>query len=394
MEDMISNTNNYGAKIEINDSQYPVIPILNEAYKEGSGLPKYLDYYYYKDTNKPENALTYHISWMEVVQSNGANTGRNGTDGREAWDAWDEFNKYSNGKYSSPISSVPYGTITYHLNGRIVLDNMINVSFQVEDAGTNYFVDETQFDCVYPKKTEGVLLKGIKRPDTHSVGNNGFVNTPKYPQSKTVKKDGKEYAYVFDGWYRNDPQFNEANKVKDWDTEIVTEDTVYYAHYVMNTLDIVITKQVKGLFGEYTHEFTFTVSGVNDTFQLCHGQSTEEKNVPINASLRDVLTITEKDAKGYKTSAVITDSSGKVMDAISPAESTSNEESEEKVINITIEDSMVAADGKIHITVINEKDGPVDNGVLLDTLPYLVILGIAAAGAIVLVARKRKHDDE
>ena len=67
---------------------------------------------------------------------------------------------------------------------------------------------------------------------------------------------------------------------------------------------------------------------------------------------------------------------------------------QEKQITVTITDEMIDENKMVHITVINDKDGPVDNGVLLDTLPYLIILGIAAAGAVALLLHKRKHDDE
>ena len=49
---------------------------------------------------------------------------------------------------------------------------------------------------------------------------------------------------------------------------------------------------------------------------------------------------------------------------------------------------------EINITVTNEKDAPVDNGVLLDTLPYILILVVVVGGGVLLFLRKRKNDDD
>ena len=46
------------------------------------------------------------------------------------------------------------------------------------------------------------------------------------------------------------------------------------------------------------------------------------------------------------------------------------------------------------ITVTNNFDGTPDTGVLLDTLPYLILLAVAVAGGVLVVVRKRKHRDE
>lgn len=46
------------------------------------------------------------------------------------------------------------------------------------------------------------------------------------------------------------------------------------------------------------------------------------------------------------------------------------------------------------IVVQNEKEGEIDNGVLLDTLPYILILVVVAGGGVLLFLRKRKNDDD
>ena len=46
------------------------------------------------------------------------------------------------------------------------------------------------------------------------------------------------------------------------------------------------------------------------------------------------------------------------------------------------------------IVVQNEKKGEIDNGVLLDTLPYILILVVVVGGGVLLFLRKRKNDDD
>ena len=162
-----------------------------------------------------------------------------------------------------------------------------------------------------------------------------------------------------------------------------------------------IQKVVTGAFGERTKEFNFsvkltkdgadvtgwshsTVNGTSlDSFTLKHGQQVELKNIPIDTT----ITVTEKDAKDYDTSAtnynvaqnktfvyeVVADENGNAV--------LKSKDNNQKVANSAI-------------TVENNFDGTPDTGVLLDTLPYLILLAVAVAGGVLVVVRKRKHRDE
>ena len=46
------------------------------------------------------------------------------------------------------------------------------------------------------------------------------------------------------------------------------------------------------------------------------------------------------------------------------------------------------------ITVINRCDLMPDTGVLLDTLPYIVILAVVAGGVALLMLRKHRKEDD
>ena len=218
--------------------------------------------------------------------------------------------------------------------------------------------------------------------------------------------------YELKGWYTEDP-LGDINvhgpKIEDdeWlgrgtngsgyltkSTDRVREDgTVYfYAVWEPETQKPIrtITKKVEGLFGDRSKQFTIVVTGPNNfrqEFTLAHGETGTLNDLMVQ--VRDVITITEYDASDYDTTAQIYYGSSGLLGANGQAFTDGNE----KTTMITITDDMIDLD-EINITVINEKDAPVDNGVLLDTLPYILILVVVVGGGVLLFLRKRKNDDD
>lgn len=179
-------------------------------------------------------------------------------------------------------------------------------------------------------------------------------------------------------------------------TDQVREDgTVYfYAVWEPETQKPIrtITKKVEGLFGDRSKQFRIVVTGPNgfsQEFTLAHGETGTLNNLMVQVG--DVITITEYDASDYDTTAQIyySNSSNGLLGANGQEFTGENE----KTTTITITDDMIDLD-EINITVINEKDAQVDNGVLLDTLPYILILVVVAGGGVLLFLRKRKNDDD
>ena len=177
-------------------------------------------------------------------------------------------------------------------------------------------------------------------------------------------------------------------------TDQVREDgTVYfYAVWEPETQKPIrtITKKVEGLFGDRSKQFTIVVTGPNNfrqEFTLAHGETGTLNDLMVQVG--DVITITEYDASDYDTTAQIYYGSSGLLGANGQAFTDGNE----KTTMITITDDMIDLD-EINITVINEKDAPVDNGVLLDTLPYILILVVVVGGGVLLFLRKRKNDDD
>lgn len=220
--------------------------------------------------------------------------------------------------------------------------------------------------------------------------------------------------YELKGWYTEDPlgdinvhgpliEDNEWLKrgTNDYgylttSTDAVREDgTVYfYAVWEPETQKPIrtITKKVEGLFGDRSKQFRIVVTGPNDfrqEFTLAHGEPGTLNNLMVQVG--DVITITEYDASDYDTTAQIyyPNTSNGLLGANGQEFTGENE----KTTTITITDDMIDLD-EINITVTNEKDAQVDNGVLLDTLPYILILVVVAGGGVLLFLRKRKNDDD
>lgn len=220
--------------------------------------------------------------------------------------------------------------------------------------------------------------------------------------------------YELKGWYTEDP-LGDINvhgpKIEDdeWlgrgtngsgyltkSTDQVREDgTVYfYAVWEPETQKPIrtITKKVEGLFGDRSKQFTIVVTGPNDfrqEFTLAHGEPGTLNNLMVQVG--DVITITEYDASDYDTTAQIyyPNTSNGLLGANGQEFTGENE----KTTTITITDDMIDL-YEINITVTNEKDAQVDNGVLLDTLPYILILVVVVGGGVLLFLRKRKNDDD
>ena len=122
---------------------------------------------------------------------------------------------------------------------------------------------------------------------------------------------------------------------------------------------------------------------------MSNGENTTGKGVNIRAEAGKTLTIKETGVAGYTVSAVIVDKYGETH----TYNMKENEASDTKTIDILVNTNMIV-DDLVQIEVINERDATIDNGVLLDTLPYILILVVVAGGGVLLFLRKRKNDDD
>lgn len=373
-----------GKEIVVDSGQFPVIPILQEDKKT------YVDYYYETDPRRPDDAPYYTIDWYRVVVSSGANTGKNGTDGK--WESETLKNKYTKGDYASPIS--PVNGNQYHLDGKLHFhDNVyINVDFKVQDAGKTGFELEPDYTAVYrtdKDKNNQVSLQNARRPDTHSKDGNTWVATPKYPETKEVGN----ITYRLYGWYTDEACTNEF----DFTEDTISADTTFYAKYVPASANLTVSKTVTGKLGDTNKAFTFTITKADGTpvnITIANIEISEADRAKVEwldngkFTLKDGASITFKNLPSDEYKIVEEDYSGEKYE-------TSWQIGTDGVVhekNSTATVTIGTTEQTVHFT--NHRTLEPDLGVLLDTLPYIVILAVVAGGVALLMLRKHRKEDD
>ena len=173
--------------------------------------------------------------------------------------------------------------------------------------------------------------------------------------------------------------------------------------YEKNTADVTLTKHVTGLMGDTHKKFAFSITGLNDSdamlengdlsnFTLTHNGSVTLKNVPVGPVFAVVETLGAD--SGYETKATghdtpVTDVATRTFyyklelkdgqQVLMACDANGNEAKEQEGLAITVTN---------HCTL------QPDLGVLLDTLPYIVILAVVAGGVALLMLRKRRKEDD
>lgn len=379
-----------GTEIIVNSGQFPVIPIKqNGQYKDYyyESLPKEIQKEIEKDPTKADTVGTYTIEWYEVVAVGGANTGKNGKDGD--WKNEEQYrSKYTSGVYESPVPSVKDKIMTYHLDGLIVLHDTthINVKFMVQDVGKDTFALVRDYGGAFtiPEGSNSIPLSNIDRPDVPRAGQ----TQAEYPLIKPAA-DGTDYK--FEGWY-TDKNFTPESKF-DFTADTISADTTFYAKYVPASANLTVTKTVTGKLGDTNKAFTFTITkdgkpvnnitednieardgaqwlnDGNGKFTLKNGATITFKNLPSGQ-----YKVAEDDYTGekYETSYVV--DSGEPQSG---------------------KDAAVTMSGTNMTLTFNNHCGLLpDTGVLLDTLPYIVILAVVAGGVALLMLRKHRKEDD
>lgn len=373
-----------GKDIVVDSGQFPVIPILQED-KE-----TYVDYYYETDPRKPDNAPYYTIDWYRVVVSSGANTGKNGTDGE--WESETLKNKYTKGDYASPIT--PVNGNQYHLDGILHFhdDVHINVNFKVQDAGKTGFELEPDYTAIYKTdkdKNNQVSLQNARRPDTHSLSGSTWVATPKYPETKEVGN----ITYRLYGWYTDEACTNEF----DFATMTIHTDTTFYAKYVPASANLTVTKTVTGKLGDTNKAFTFQIldaSGNSVKLTTGNYEFGNTNGALLNDgadgkfTLKDGASITFKNLPSGEYKIVEDDYIGEKYETSWQIGTDGDVHKKNRTATVTID----TTEQTVHFT--NHRTLEPDLGVLLDTLPYLVILAVVAGGVALLMLRKHRKEDD
>lgn len=200
--------------------------------------------------------------------------------------------------------------------------------------------------------------------------------------------------------------------------------------YKKNTTDVTITKQVTGLLGDTNKDFEFRVSitrngadcsaGVTakkgdqmvslTDFTLKHNETVTLENVPIGATIKVTEVIPGEhytvSATGHSDEQNGRDNVAFTYVAVANTDTASDADEADLMLLSMDEDTAVDADGDAvaydvgtkvknnQIIVTNHCTLKPDTGVLLDTLPYIVILAVVAGGVALLMLRKRRKEDD
>lgn len=266
-----------------------------------------------------------------------------------------------------------------------------------------------------------------------------YVNDDTVPH-EINEKDGSKW--VFDGWYpENDAGTgpDETAAITKWPYKVSEDELTnyggdrvvnFYAHYKKATSNVTITKQVTGLLGDTNKGFEFRVNitqngedctgvtakkgdqTVSDltNFTLKHNETVTLENVPIGAT----ITVNESTpgehytvySTGYNDGQ---NGSGEVtFKYVAVANTaTASDADEADLMLLSMEDGTAvdtdavaladATDMRVPnnaIMVTNHCGLLPDTGVLLDTLPYIVILAVVAGGVALLMLRKHRKEDD
>ena len=383
-----------GTEIIVNSGQFPVIPIKqNGQYKDYyyESLPKEIQKEIEKDPTKADTVGTYTIEWYEVVAVGGANTGKNGKDGD--WKNEEKYrSKYTSGVYESPVPSVKDIIMTYHLDGLIVLHDTthINVKFMVQDVGKDTFALVRDYGGAFtiPEGSNSIPLSNIDRPDVPRAGQ----TQAEYPLIKPAA-DGT--VYKFEGWY-TDKNFTPESKF-DFTADTISADTTFYAKYVPASANLTVTKTVTGKLGDINKAFTFTITKANGT-----SANITDANVEISEAdsakvewlrngkftLKDGASITFKNLPSGEYKILEEDYTGEKYETSWQIGTDGEVQEKNSTATVTIG----TTEQTVHFT--NHRTLEPDLGVLLDTLPYIVILAVVAGGGILLMLRKHRKEDD
>lgn len=224
-------------------------------------------------------------------------------------------------------------------------------------------------------------------------GGNGSDVTEHWPRNTKVA--------IWDNMDLNNPHFTrDGYELIGWDENPNATEPTYllgsgtirldtsknlYAIWKPTTVNLEIVKFITGTMGDRNRTFPFTVTVTYD-----------DQSTPYSFELGDYNTVGAAGGKyvipGVRKGSTVTVSetdddytSSYAVTAGGVPKTSGNGES--VTFDIDYSDA-----GPVEVKFTNHRDGVPETGVVLDSLPYILILGLVAAGAVLLLKRK-KHDD-
>lgn len=238
--------------------------------------------------------------------------------------------------------------------------------------GTPLNSDQTVYIKITEKENIVLYYKVAQGEGSVSPENEAFNPDTGNPTGSTATA---EVNYVFEGWYADEKCEEKLSS----DAEYVptmpeggwVSGTTYYAKFVPANFELTIQKTVSGNMYDETKKFAFTVTygETTETFELSKGEN-KTVTVPVGASVS-----VSEDPEGYTYSFV------SITEGVTKTDTTNG-----------ISFTMPAQD--VTVVINNEKNVTVDTGILLDTLPYILILCVVAVGAVLLIKKRGNRDDD
>ena len=280
-------------------------------------------------------------------------------------------------------------------------------------------IENTHIDCVIQVDLKGYYTAEFyvqnTETDAYELKSTKLYkhdeNVPEFNGNSTTEL--RKENYTFDGWYVEDSTGNAPDFTKgkvDFaftpSTELSPTDRVvkFYAKYVCNTQQLTVSKTVTGLLGDTGKTFTFQLkdangnavtidttdntaitttgtaawTGTDGKFTLKHGGTITFNKLPVGTY--DVYELDDEGTlQHYQTTWT-----GADTELTTPIEGNG-----ERKATVTI-----GADGAKTLAFTNHATLKPDTGVLLDTLPYIVILAVVVGGGILLMLRKHRKEDD
>lgn len=312
-----------------------------------------------------------------------------------------------------------------------------NIVITCNSAYTAKFNVKLPTDTVYETRSTKIYLNGEQVKLCN--GDSDTTIRGYAPESIT---DSNGVKWDFDGWYPEDTDGTgpnlDADPISTWpytvqDYQLTNNkgDRVvnFYAHYKKATSNVTITKQVTGLLGDTNKEFAFSVSitqngtactGVTakkgstevslNSFTLKHGETVTLENVPIGATITVKESAPGEHYTVYSTGYSDGQNGGRDVTFTYGAvanTATASDADEADLMLLSMEDGTAVDTDAVALADATDKTVPnnaitvtnhctlfPDTGVLLDTLPYIVILAVVAGGVALLMLRKHRKEDD
>lgn len=336
--------------------------------------------------------VLYHLDLKFSTKEITFNTGNNGiTDGAARDGTEVDKRTYITG---SPIQEprnlkIPDG---YKLVGYYTSQNF-EEGTEWDGIGTPLNTDQTVYIKIVPK--DNVTLKYVV------AEGDGTVDPPdeSFNPVKGTWSGSKASAgsgYTFAGWYADKECTQKLSDIEQYKPEKPeggwTEGGtyIYYAKFIPSDKVLTIRKTLSGNMYDASKTFAFTISSDMDMkWTTAEG---EQKGTTITVSLGKDKSTTEGKAAVWDirvpagARVTVTENTDGYTQTISGKPD--GAETVEGGISFTMPSADTA------ITFDNKKEIAPDTGVVLDTIPYIVILALVAVGAVVFIRKRGRRIDD